>query len=203
MRWMAILLVVSSVGLLGCSDSTDPDPDPASPSYGTIQYHGEAYQFDTVEGHVSGTDGGPPTYSLSLRFSDPEGRSIRFRVQDPENNPSNLVTLGAHPATGGHWDGVSSYMQPASFTIGYLGADSLSVTWEEIDRQDRVFSGRGFIEIFQRLDLACADSIWSDGEFVHPGDPAYDQYHENYCEPGYFFPAQRVWFEIEDGAYSP
>ncbi|UCF06577.1 MAG: hypothetical protein JSV33_05995 [bacterium] len=203
MRSVVVFAFIGLAVVLGCSDSTGPEPEPIPSTIGEIRYHGETYQFDTIECRVFCTDGGDPVYSLEIEFIDTENRSIEFAIQDPGNNPANLVTPGEHRATGQHWDAVRSRMQPSTFTINYLGSDSLSVNWEEIELKGHAFSGRGFIEVHQRLELVCADSIWVGGEFAYPGDPAYEEYFERYCEPGYFYPAQKIWFECEDGIYGP
>jgi len=189
--------------ILGCSDSTKLGPDTVPTNTGEIEFHGEIYTFESIECTVSGTDGGEPTYSLQIRFTDEEGRSIGFGIQDQDNDPANLLLPGLHLATGQHWDGISNRMQPSSFTINYLGSDYLSVFWEEVDLQDHYFSGRGYIEIHRRLELSCPDRIWIGGKYAYPGDPEYDNYYETYCAPGYYYPAQRIWFTCENGTYWP
>lgn len=202
---MKAILATISVGLLlgagGCSDSTEPLSLPVPPTYGEIQYHGETYNFGAPECVVSGTEGGVTEYSLLIRFVDSENRELEFSVQDQQNNPANLVTAGEHPATGQHWDGIHNRMQPAGFTINYLDFDQLAVVWEEVTLNGRSFSGIGHIEIKERIELACADSIFIGGRYAHPGDPEYDIYYETYCEPGYYYPAQKIWFVCEEGDY--
>ena len=99
--------------------------------------------FGDVECIVACTDGGEPTYSLSIRFTDGEGRSIRFSIQDEQDNPENLVTAGAHLATGSHWDGVASWMQPASFFISYSRRANWRSSGISIDLQEHSFTGKG------------------------------------------------------------
>jgi hypothetical protein len=199
---LSIITVCLFSGIVGCSDSTDPLPPADPPSYNEIQFHGETYDFGAPECYVSGTDGGVSQYSLNIRFVDSENRSFKFSVQDHENNPANLVAVGDHPATGQHWDGIRNQMQPAGLTINYMGAEQLAIVWEEVTLSGRTFSGNGYIEIKERIEYACADSIFIGGGVAHPGDPEYDAYYETYCEPGYFYPAQRIWFECEEGDYS-
>ncbi|UCF05207.1 MAG: hypothetical protein JSV33_15015 [bacterium] len=189
--------------ILSCSDSTKPGPDPVPKNIGEIEFHGETYYFESVECVITGTEGGEPVYLLQIEFTDEEDRSIGFRIQDPDNNPANLIVPGLHLATGQHWDGISNRMQPWGFTINYLGSDYLSVFWEEVELQDHSFSGRGYIEIHQRLELTCPERTWVGGKWAYPGDPEYDNHYEKYCAPGYYYPAQRIWFTCENGAYWP
>ena len=190
------------LGVVGCSDSTEPLPPSVPPTYGEVQYYGETYDFGAPECFVSGTEGGVTKYSLRIRFVDSENRAIEFSVQDQENNPANLVTVGEHPTTGQHWDGIHNRMQPATFTINHMDSDQLAVVWEEVTLDGRTFSGTGYIDIRERIELACADSIFIGGGYAHPGDPEYDSYYEAYCAPGYYYPAQKIWFVCEEGAYS-
>jgi hypothetical protein len=203
---MKSILVFVTIGLIfgvaGCSDSTDPQPEPVPPTYGEIQFHGDTFHFGPPECVVSGTVGGVTQYFLWIRFSDSENRAIEFSVQDHENNPANLITVGDHPATGHHWDGIYNRMQSAEFTINYIDSDQLSIVWEDVALNGRRLSGTGYIEIKERIELACPDSIFIGGGYAYPGDPVYDTYYEMYCEPGYFFPAQKICFECEEGDYS-
>jgi hypothetical protein len=198
-----IIAFVLLSAMCSCRDNTEPVVDPAQRNIGEIEFHGEIYDFEFIECSVSGTDGGEQIYSLQISFTDEEGRSIGFGIQDSDNDPAELIVPGLHLATGQHRDGISNSMQPSSFTINYLGSECLSVFWEEVDLRDHAFSGRGYIEIRQRLDLACPDRIWIGGRYAHPGDPEYDDYYEKYCAPGYYYPAQRIWFTCENGSYRP
>jgi len=194
--WLMVGLVAV---LVGCSNSTEPDP--RAIRYAEVDYHGVTHVFDEVVCSVSGSVGGPVVYSLHIRMTDEESRSVEFSVQDEENNPENLISIGEHHATGHHGDGVGSYMQPAGFFVSGLTSRQLSVVWEEVEMTGRVFSGRGYVHLKERIEPACADSIWVGGYFAKPGDPEYERYYESYCEPGYFFPEQKVWFKCVDGSY--
>jgi len=192
--------IVLLVLLLGCEDSTTPTIEH---EYGVIAFHGEIYHFENVQCDVQGTIGGEPVYSLEIHFTDKEGRRISFQIQDPDNDPSNLIKPGLHLATGQHWDGIFTGMQPSTFTMNLLGPTQLAVSWDKVRMVGEYFMGRGHIDIFERLDLACASRIWIGGAYAYPGDPEYDKYYENYCAPGYYYPAQRIWFICENGAYMP
>lgn len=179
-----------------CTSNIGPDPEPVI--YGTVDFYGQEYIFSTFECYVAGTVGGPPQYSLSIRMEDEQNRYLKFRIQDPNNDPSELLTEGEHFATGQHWDDVFNAISGNTFTINNLNDEQLSVVWGEIEVAEHTFSGRGYIHIKQRLELACADSIWIGDEYAYPGDPEYEQYYSTYCEPGYYYPEQKIWFRCED-----
>ena len=196
MKFALLVIAIALVGLiLGCSDSTEP----GSQIGHYIQFHGKAYNYDEVEVSVSGTDGGPVEYSLHVNFSNSGENLFAFGIQDLDNNPINLLTEGEHFATGQHWDSFSNYLTEAHFSIGYLNENQASLVWNKIEIDDRIFSGHGYIHIKQRLELACADSIWVGGEFAGPGHPAYEKYYETYCEPEYFYPEQKIYFSCKNG----
>jgi hypothetical protein len=198
-----LVLVIASVtfiaAALGCSDNTKPEPQTAVIS--EIQFYGATYNFQTVECAVSSITGGTPVYYLTIRFVDEEDRAIEFSIQDQQNNPGGLVAVGSHAATGQHWDGIRSDFHPFGFFFNHMNAGQLAVVWEEITLSNHMFSGAGYIELRERIDFACADSIYYDGEFCYPGDPMYDYYHEFFCEPGYYYPAQEIRFACENGEF--
>ena len=179
-----------------CTSNIGPDPEPVI--YGAVDFHGQEYIFSNFECYVEGTCGGPPQYSLSIRMEDEQNRYLRFRIQDPNNDPFELLTEGEHFATGQHWDNVFNAISSSTFTINCLNEEQLSVVWEEIEVAEYTFSGRGYIHIKQRLELVCADSIWIGSGFAYPGDPEYDHYYSTYCEPGYYYPEQKIWFRCAD-----
>jgi hypothetical protein len=151
------------------------------------------YTLSITECVVSGTEGGPPQYSLQIRFD-----GVWFSVMDQNNDPENLLTLGAHPATGAHWDRISNHLSENSYSIGGIGGDEMEIVWDEIGVDGYSFTGEGRIVIKNRIEFKCPDSIWV-GEEVSKGDPRYDEWYNAYCSPAAFFPVQTIYFRCEEG----
>ena len=185
--------LVAAAMSVGCSDSTSPEKPGVS-----MVFNGEVYVFDSVSASVSGSVGGPPVYALMVTLQSSKGGSIRFSVQDENNDPAALLELGSHRGTGGHSDAISNYLVDTSFGMGNLTHEQLSIDWTAIDVSGSKFGGRGFIRVLSRLELACADSVWA-GYWAKPGDPEYDQYFDRYCVPGFYYPTQTIAFSVEDG----
>ncbi len=194
MRGIIVIVLFSMVFVLTTCTNTGPD----SEIFGEVNFHGQEYIFPYFECSVNSTDGEPLQYILSIRLENDQNQKLQFKIQDPDNDPFGLLTEGEHFATGQHWDSVSNGISSSHFTIGGLTENQMSIVWEEIEVDEFTFSGRGYIQIKQRLELVCADSIWIGGEFAYPGDPEYDHYYSTYCEPGYYYPEQKIWFHCEE-----
>lgn len=198
MKYLRIgLLACVMFAIIKCDNNTKPE----IPIFNTVSFHGQAYWFENMECCISGSVGGEIQYVLVVTFTDQENRRISFRIQDPNNEPNGFLTAGEHSATG-HLDNIYNKLTGNSFSIGCLTQEQMAIFWEEIEVDDHLFNGTGYIHLKQRLDYVCADSIWIGGSFAYPGDPEYDQYYETYCSPGYYYPAQKVWFECING-YNP
>lgn len=164
-----------------------------------FEFHGETYVCDEVVGVIDGYEDDPFVYGLFLDFNNDGERLIQISIQDPNGDRDGLLVEGVHHATGNHIDRIFNYMSPNVFSIGYLDSTRLSLEWEQVEIDGGKFSGHGYVNFHERLGLACADSIWFEGGFVGPGHPEYDNYFENYCAPGYYYPAQRISFTCKDG----
>jgi len=178
---------------------TGNEPDSLPEVNGEVLFHNQSFQYEQVECYISGTVGGPTTYSLSINFVDSLDRSINFSIQDAENDPAKLSEIGLHRATGGFRDGINNRLTSPHFLISSLDETQLSLTWEHITVEEYTFSGNGYISVHERIELECADSVWVGGRFAYPGDIEYDSYFESYCEPEYFYPSQKILFECQDG----
>ena len=152
LRAIAGSFLISMILVFGaCSSNIEPDPE--TWFYGVVAFHGQVYQFTTFECRVSGTEGGPVQYSLKVTMRDDQDRRLEFSIQDPNNDPDALLTVGEHLATGQHWDGVGNYISNNSFYLNCLAGEQMSVVWEEIELTENAFSGRGYIHIKQRLEF--------------------------------------------------
>ena len=199
----ALIAILAVAAVPGCSN--DDDPAIPAPDLGVISYHDSTYVFDTVECMFANTSGNAiPEYTLSLTFTDDSARRIEFSIRELYDSTWDLLIVGRHEATGRSRDRIVNNLVGVTIAMNGLAADQLAMVWEDISLEGhQVIHGRGYIEIPRRLDYACADSIYVDGGYVGPGDPDYEAYVETCCEPGFFFPAQKIWFVCEDGSFLP
>ena len=207
--FISFFLLVFSVLFFGCGgndDKTSPDANetsaPEATYYQQVAYYGSVYSFDAIDCYVAGSVGTTPVvYMLAIDFENGQGQSMSFSVQDSENSPENLVSVGEHNVSEQHRGAIDNMAQSHTFSIGDLTEKQFAIVWDEVNLSQYLFSGKGYIHIKERIELECADQIWVGGKYAYPGDPEYDEYYENYCAPGYFFPAQKIMFECVDGHY--
>ncbi len=190
-------LAIISLLIAGCSDSTGPD----IPVLDTIQFHGISYPIGQAQVSVVTPGDGPPGFSLSaiIPTSSPGDGFVLFRIQGLGNDPNDLLTVGEK---GGSYEANNSiYCDHAGPRLQFsdLSGDEFSIVWESISVTDETFSGEGFINIKQRINYICADSLYNINGSFGPGDPTYDRYFQSSCEPGFFFSQQKIRFSCEEG----
>lgn len=183
-----------SLLIVACSDSTKPE----TPIGDTIQFHGSTFHPDQTEVSVRAIAGDPENFWLQILFRVSDGGLATFKVQDPDNDPDNLLALGEHNATGQYFDSAYSGLTDDRISMDFLESDQFSIVWQSILVSGQTFSGEGYISIKQRINYACVDSIQTVDGVFGPGDPIYDQYFELNCAPGFYFPEQKIRFACEE-----
>lgn len=130
---------------------------------GRVLINDQEYNLQVKDCVVTGTQGGPAIYTLNIELEDPSRsicNSIRFSVQDPNNDRDNLLTEGAHAATGAHWDGIRFNLLAScnSYYHNQVTSEQMEIVWEEISErtvseQIRYTTGEGTIRIKQPIKV--------------------------------------------------
>ncbi len=121
-----------------------------------------------------------------------------FSVRGPDGEPSALLVRGEHD--GGSLSSNFVGLNAEGGSIGVdTGSDQLSIVWESISVGEDTYSGHGYIDLKQRIDFACPDSLFTENGFIGPGDPEYDNYYQQFCEPEFYMPNQTIHFTCERG----
>lgn len=165
-----------------------------------VRFHGAQYFCSDPDCRVKGAIGESVTCFLEIAFDCPSGERFAFRIQAPSNCRDSLIAVGTVAASGHAWDMVSVLLPGAtSFSLSGLTVDGLSVTWIQVAADSASFAGYGYIQLEREIAVVCADSVWIGGRFATYGDPEYEKWYESYCEPGYYFPEQTIWFACMNG----
>ena len=152
--------------------------------------------LDTVIISIDSYFGGPLREQLRFEFvqlDKEKFNSFIFKFEESNDLIDDLIKKGIHiPYKSGIRNGLKSSTYSMSVEKG-----SISIYWKKVHINDNNISGEGFIEIKNRIDFQCADSIWSSGGYKKPGDYEYDSYWESYCSPPDYYISQRIEFKTE------
>jgi len=150
----SLLLVLLLCALPGCAEKV----------YGRVHIDDRAYDLQVKECAVADSQG---VYTLSIELVDPAGstcNSIRFTVQDPDNDRDNLLTEGAHPATGAQWDGIRFQLLEScnGYYHNQVTADEMEIVWEQLSletvaSQVSYHKGEGQIRIKRPIKVSFPD----------------------------------------------
>jgi hypothetical protein len=132
--------------------------------FGRVYIDDEAYDLQVKECVVVGSQGGPAVYTLNIELEDPSRpicNSIRFSVQDPNNDKDNLLTEGAHAATGAHWDGIRFALLEScnSYYHNQVTSEELEIVWETLSLQTiapeiSYYTGEGYVRIKRPIKVS-------------------------------------------------
>jgi hypothetical protein len=109
------------------------------------------------ECNINATVGGETKYSLAIDFinkAKSNFNKVEFSIQDPQNNKNNLLTIGAHAATGQHWDRFGSYLQASTYSW-ILDPSEMEIVLEKININDNTFSAGGYINVKKTIKRDC------------------------------------------------
>lgn len=128
-----------------------------------VQVNDQVYDLEVKDCAVTGSQGGPTVYMLNIELEDPSRtlcNSIRFSVQDPNNDKDNLLTEGAHAATGGHWDGIRFNLLEScnSYYHNQVTSEEMEIVWEKVSQHtvssQIYYTGKGRIRIKQPIKVS-------------------------------------------------
>jgi hypothetical protein len=132
--------------------------------FGRVVINDQEYNLQVKECTISAAQGGPAVHLLNIELEDPVRsicNSIRFSVQDPNNDKNNLLTEGAHPATGAHWDGIQFKLLEScnAYYHNQVTAAQLEIVWEQLTQetispQISYTTGEGYISIKQPIKVS-------------------------------------------------